>query len=74
MRHETYGQTVLPDRSLFIEQKLMENAKIKNFKCDIFTDFQTMCSQCMKINKKSHLNFRLAKQNKIVNFWRENSN
>ena len=25
---EAYGQTVLPDRSILIEQKLVENAKI----------------------------------------------
>ena len=24
-------------------QKLVENAKIENFKCDIFSNFQTMC-------------------------------
>ena len=33
------GQTVLPDRSLLIEQKLVENAKIQNLKCDIFGEF-----------------------------------
>ena len=31
------GQTVLPDRSVLIGQKLMENAK-----CDILSNFQTM--------------------------------
>ena len=35
------GQTVLPDRSILIGQKLVENAKIKKFKCDILSDFQT---------------------------------
>ena len=30
-----YGQIVLPDRSLLIGQKLVENAKIEKFKCDI---------------------------------------
>ena len=39
---EACGQTVLPDRSLFIGQKLVENAKIKRFKCDILSNFQTM--------------------------------
>ena len=34
------GQTVLPDRSVLIGQKLVENAKIK--KCDILSNFQTM--------------------------------
>ena len=36
------GQTVLPDRSVLIGQKLAENAKIQIFKCDIFSNFQTM--------------------------------
>ena len=30
------GQTVLPDRSVIIGQKLAENTKIQKFKCDIF--------------------------------------
>ena len=34
---------MLPDWSLLIGQKLVENAKIKNFKCDILSYFQTMC-------------------------------
>ena len=28
IQHETFGQTVLPDRSLLIGQKLVKNAKI----------------------------------------------
>ena len=32
---EAYGQTVLPDRSVLIKQKLVENTKINKFKCDI---------------------------------------
>ena len=36
------GQTVLPDRSALIGQKLVENAKIRKFICDILGDFQTM--------------------------------
>ena len=39
---EACGQTVLPDRSVLIGQKLMENAKIEKFKCDILSNFQTM--------------------------------
>ena len=35
-------KTVLPDRSIFISQKLVENAKIEKFKCDIFSNFQTL--------------------------------
>ena len=30
IQHETFGQTVLPDRSLLIGQKLVKNAKIEN--------------------------------------------
>ena len=36
------GQTVLPGRSVLIGQKLVENAKIEIFKCDILGDFQTL--------------------------------
>ena len=32
---EACGQTVLPDRSVLIGQKLVENAKMQKFKCDI---------------------------------------
>ena len=42
-KREACGQTVLPDRSVLIGQKSMENAKIKKFKWDILDDFQTMC-------------------------------
>ena len=41
---EACGQTVLPDKSVLIGQKLVENAKIKEFKYDILSNFQTMCS------------------------------
>ena len=41
---EACGQTVLPDRSVLIGQKLVENAKIQKFKCDILSNFQTMCA------------------------------
>ena len=41
---EICGQTVLPDRSISIGQKLVENAKIENLKCDILGDFQTLCA------------------------------
>ena len=37
------GQTELPDRSISIGQKLVENAKIERLKCDILGDFQTLC-------------------------------
>ena len=37
------GQIVLPDRSVLIGQKSVENAKIKKIICDILSNFQTMC-------------------------------
>ena len=46
IRHgERSGQTVLPDRSLLIRQKLVENAKIEKLKlkCDILADVQILC-------------------------------
>ena len=39
---EACGQTELPDRSVLIGQKLVENAKIRKFKLDILGDFQTL--------------------------------
>ena len=30
--------------SVLVGQKLVENAKIQNIKCDILGDFQTMCA------------------------------
>ena len=40
---EACGQTVLPDRSILIRQKLVKNAKIQKLKCDILGDFQILC-------------------------------
>ena len=37
------SQTVLPDVSFIIGQKLVENAKIEIFNYDILSNFQTMC-------------------------------
>ena len=36
---EAWGKKMLPDRSVLIGQKLVENDKIKELKCDIFDDF-----------------------------------
>ena len=36
---------MLPDKPLLIGQKLIENAKIEKFRCDILGDFQTLCSR-----------------------------
>ena len=41
-KREACGQTVLPDRSVLIDQKLVESVKIEKFKCDILADFQTL--------------------------------
>ena len=42
-KSEACGQTVLPDRSLLIGQKLVENApKCQKIKCDTLSNFQTM--------------------------------
>ena len=53
---EACGQTVLPDRSVLIGQKLVENAKIKI----LMRHFQTMCTVFENHTKISHfsLNFR----------------
>ena len=40
---EASGQRVLPERSLEIVQKFVENAKIEKFKWDILSDFPTLC-------------------------------
>ena len=34
---------MLSDRSVLKGQKSVENAKIQKFKCDILSNFQTMC-------------------------------
>ena len=45
LKPEACGQKVLPDKSVLIGQKLVENAKIQKFKCDILSNFQTICMQ-----------------------------
>ena len=42
---EDCAQTVLPDMSLLLGQKLVLNAKIGKIKWDILGDFQTLCKQ-----------------------------
>ena len=37
-------QTIIPDRSLLIGQKLVENAEVETFKWDIFGDFHKCVS------------------------------
>ena len=36
---------MLPDMSTLIRQKLVENAKTKKLKCDILSNFHTMCPE-----------------------------
>ena len=46
---EACGQTVLPDRSVFIGQKLMENAKNQKFMWDILMIFNHCTVICIII-------------------------
>ena len=39
LKAEACSQTLVPDRSLLIGQKLMKNAKIEKSKCDILSNF-----------------------------------
>ena len=39
---EACGQTVLPDRSVLLGQKLVVNARNQKFKCDNLGNFQTL--------------------------------
>ena len=48
IRHyERSGQTVLPDRSLLIRQKFVENVKIQKCKCAIVSNFQILLSNSL---------------------------
>ena len=42
IKTEACIQTVLPDRSVLIRQKLVENTKIQKLKCDILSHFKTL--------------------------------
>ena len=53
MPTEACGQTVLPDRSISTGQKLGENANDEKIKCDIFSNFQTMCKWVLQMVKVS---------------------
>ena len=52
---EACGQTVLPDRTILIGQKLVENAEIQKFKCDILGDFQTLCDGCDRVMSRKSI-------------------
>ena len=62
---EACGQTVLPDRSVLIGQKLVENAEIKKFKCNILSNFQRLCYPTVgKSIKKSLISQHWKEQSK----------
>ena len=42
MGNFAFGQTMLPEWSIIIGQKMVKNAKIEKLKCDILTNFQTL--------------------------------
>ena len=44
---EVWGQTVLPDRSILIGQKLVVIAKIDKLNCDILGDFHFSNTVCL---------------------------
>ena len=49
LKHEARSQTVLPDRSLLLGQKLLENAKIDKFNFD-FLSGQKFIKNAKKVN------------------------
>ena len=59
------GQTVIPDRSILIGQKMVEIAKIPKFKCDILSNFQTLCTNSngiLNIIKNEFLSKKIHKR------------
>ena len=59
---------MLPDKSVFIGQKLVENAKIQNLKCDIFGDFQTLCKRGLSPDKEGGTHLFLFME-MLDRFW-----
>ena len=53
---EACGQTILQDRSLLIDQKLIENTKIQKFKFDILSNWVNCLMSCSR-TFKNHLIF-----------------
>ena len=49
---------VLPNRSILVGQKSVNNAKIEKIKCDILSDFQTHTATKVFFFSKLNLNFR----------------
>ena len=50
---------MLPDRKTLKNQKLVENAIIEKLKCDILSNFQTMCDAVWKIHMLLQMQFRV---------------
>ena len=50
---EDCSQTVLPDRSILLGQKFVEKCPKKINKCDILSDFQTMCNMSYDVSMNS---------------------
>ena len=64
LKPEACGQTELPDRLALIGQKLVENAKIEKFKCDVLGDFQTLCLWISVLEQSSvRIPMKLVKNN-----------
>ena len=58
LKPKACGQTELPDRSVLIGQKSVENAKIDKLKCDILGAIQTLFkSFLLQLCERSKLRF-----------------
>ena len=63
---EACGQTVLPDRSVLIGQKLVKNAKVQKLKWDILSNFQTMFTVWNNVlRKKTFASWSEAKKTRM---------
>ena len=62
------GQTMLPDRSVWMNQELLENAKIHKFKCDILSDFKTLWA-CLHILTMNLITNSVNDNSFIVPLW-----
>ena len=59
------GQTELPDKSVLIGQKLVENAKIQKIKCYILGDFQTLYGMVTHQKDKARFVYKIERQGQI---------
>ena len=67
------GQTVLPDRSLLIRQKFVENAKIQKYKCAIVSNFQILLSNRPSSMCPSRFKLNYQKRFRIFTFLKYDS-